>query len=90
VGCKNATQFSFSIDLKLSDFIEGSILYEILEAQCSEHRFKTLVVSQAQVLAVAGALNFEAIKSEDHADDGECHRFTLSSLDLDQVISYIT
>jgi hypothetical protein len=90
VGCENATQFSFSVDLKLSDFVEGSVLYQILETQCCEHRFKTLVVSQAQVLAVAGALDFETIKSEDHADDGECHRFTFTSLDLDQVISYIT
>ena len=73
MGCEDATELSFSVDLKFSHFVEGSILDQILEIQCSKHRFKTLVVSQAQVLAVAGALDFEAIKGEDHADDGECH-----------------
>ena len=90
VGHENVTQLSFSVDLKFSHFVERSVLYQILETQSSEHWFETLVVSQTQVLAVAGALDFEAIKSEDHADNGECHWFTFSCLNLDEVISDIT
>jgi hypothetical protein len=31
VGCENATELSFSVDLKFSHFVEGSILDQILE-----------------------------------------------------------
>jgi len=88
--CENITYLSFSVDLKFSHLIEGSILYQILEIQSCEHCFKTLIVSHTQVLAVACALDFETIEGKYHAYDGECHRFTLSGLDLNKIISDIT
>jgi hypothetical protein len=63
---------ALSVDLHLSHLVEGAVFYQILETELSEHSFKTLVVSQTEILAVAGALNFEAIESENHAHNCKC------------------
>ena len=61
------SDLTLSVNLHLCHLIEGTVLNQVLETKLSEHRFKAFIVSLAEVLAVAGTLDLEAIECKNYA-----------------------